>query len=292
MRRGLRDQMCLTTDIIEGPNGSTGGQIIGISLGWDFCAEHEWGIQDMQRSFGIPGKPERRKDSELVSGDFMGADVRTITKLPAELKFFEDMGGFAYLLYSDYFGYVKPKDLTAKRFNDMLDLRDENEEFSTAWSEDDFGVRMKNDIPNLGATVLGQIYEAFQNKDAMIFLGGNNNGGPFSNRSLILAIRSRIPENVLKQMKEADEDSLNLMDAVTKAREESRIEEKLKAAGKEYYALSPRWAESIKSTGGTKYPVVFWLNPMDQSNNNYGYYTVEQLLEWAEGKGPIPKTTT
>ena len=27
----------------------------------------------------------------------------------------------------------------------------------------------------------------------------------------------------------------------------------------------------------------------DQQNNNFGWYTVEQLKEWAEGKGVIPK---
>ena len=71
------------------------------------------------------------------------------------------------------------------------------------------------------------------------------------------------------------------------------IEEVLKKAGKRYYALSPRWAASIKGTKNgeveTKYGVVFWLNPCDQYKNNYGHFTVEELQQWAKGEGPIPK---
>jgi len=28
---------------------------------------------------------------------------------------------------------------------------------------------------------------------------------------------------------------------------------------------------------------------MDQQRNNYGGFTIEELLLWAQGKGPIPK---
>jgi len=35
----------------------------------------------------------------------------------------------------------------------------------------------------------------------------------------------------------------------------------------------------------------YWLNPMEQKIHNYGWFTVEDLLLWAENKGPIPKTS-
>ena len=38
-----------------------------------------------------------------------------------------------------------------------------------------------------------------------------------------------------------------------------------------------------------KKEVIFWLNPMDQHNNNWGWFTVEDLKKWAKGKGKIPK---
>ena len=294
MRRGSNDTQCLTT-VVEGPNGPTGGgQVIGINLGWDFCAEHEWGIEGLQRTFGISGKPERtRNATDAVVKDLVGADTRTVTKVPAELKFFENIDGYAYLLCSSRFAFRwNEKDATAKHFNEMMRLfPGEKGELAAAWSDNDFGVRMKNDALKLGATVLGQVYGAFQKKDAMIFLAGR--GNPFSNPGLHLTIRSRMPEDTLQQMKEADEDYLNLMDAVEKVEAETGLKEKLKTTGKRYFALSPCWAESITSTRDgklkTAHPIVFWLNPMEQQQNNFGWYTVEQLLEWAEGKGPIPK---
>jgi hypothetical protein len=87
-------------------------------------------------------------------------------------------------------------------------------------------------------------------------------------------------------MKQKDEDRINLHEAA----KATGIEEKVCAAlksdfgGKPFYALSPSW----KNKQNTKHKVVFWLNPTDQQKNNYGWFTVEELEQWIEGKGPIP----
>ena len=270
MQRGSQDNACITTDIVQGADGPKGGQIIGINLGYDFCAEHERGIGSIKETFGIPG----------VTGDKVGADARTVTRVPDELKFFENLGGYAYLLLTPAFRYLEESEFTAEQFDKLLEVR-RDEEFSTAWDDRGFGIRMKNDALTLGATVLGQIYEALTKRDAMIFLSGSNN--PFAGNGLVLAIRSRVPEDLLTQMKEADDDHLNLV----KAAEATDIKEKLRAAGKRYFALSPRW-KSADEAAESEHPVVFWLNPMEQQENNFGWFTVEQLLEWIDGKGPIP----
>lgn len=66
---------------------------------------------------------------------------------------------------------------------------------------------------------------------------------------------------------------------------------KLKEANCRYFACSPKWSHEIKSTADgeikTKYPVIFWLNPMEQDRNSYGWFTVENLELWTQGKGPI-----
>ncbi len=232
MRRSFTAPRYLTTGIVEDPDFPSSGQIIGINLAWNFCAEEESGIEGLQRAFGISGKPERTRDADgAIVEDLVGADIRTVTRVPAELKFFENLGGYAYLLCSGHFEFNwSEKDATAKHFNRMMDLYGcAAHELEAAWSGSDFGVRIKNGALKLGATVLGQIYEAFQEKDVMIFLAGNDNLFN-SRRELYLTIRSRMPEDTLKQMKEADEDYLNRID------------------------------------------------------------TIEHLLEWVEGKGPIPKT--
>ncbi len=202
MRRGTQDAFITTSPIAEVETGKSGGQIIGVSLGWDFIAEHEHGISGIMRAFGILGKPQR---------GLVGADVHTVTKVSAELRFFDNLDGYAYLMFTDLFGYREPEHLTAKTFNRMLCLHDEREEFSTAWSASDFGVRIKNDdIFNIGGSVLGQIYDAFTKLDGMIFLGGKKR--PFSNLALVLSIRSRMHADFLERMKATDEDYLRLID--------------------------------------------------------------------------------
>jgi len=204
-----------------------------------------------------------------------------VTLVPGDLKFFENLNGYAYLLFTNSFRYMKESELTAERFDDMLrGHRDEG--LSTAWDEQSFGIRVKNewDLP-LGATILGQLYEAFIKHDVMICLGGQRN--PFAGTGLIIAIRSRIPEEGLAKMKAVDNDSLDLV----KAAEATGVREKLKAAEKHFYALSPRWKPTDEDFE-TEHPVIFWLNPMEQHENNFGWFTVEQLLEWIDGKGPIP----
>ena len=57
MRRGYKE-----FGIIE-----ENGIFYGISLGWDFCAEHEWGIKGLKRILGI-------------NSDNLGIKGRTITK--------------------------------------------------------------------------------------------------------------------------------------------------------------------------------------------------------------------
>jgi hypothetical protein len=113
---------------------------------------------------------------------------------------------------------------------------------------------------------------------------------------LVLAVTSKVPEELNKGMVEGDLDFIKLEEAVKR----TGIVEKLKKAGNKarnkstspytqtfgYYALSPKWEQKDSNS---KHPVVFFLNPMDQSNNNHGWFTVEDLELWIKGKGPIPK---
>lgn len=86
----------------------------------------------------------------------------------------------------------------------------------------------------------------------------------------------------------ADEEANRLDDEFDRLNKELDIENRLKEAGKRYFALSPRFH------GGnwekrTVFDIIFWLNPMDQRNNRSGWVTVEDILAWADGKGPIPE---
>lgn len=34
---------------------------------------------------------------------------------------------------------------------------------------------------------------------------------------------------------------------------------------------------------------MFWLNPMNQKKYNHGWFTIEELQQWAKDNGPIVK---
>lgn len=276
--------------IVDQPDGSKiGGQIIGINLGWDFVSEHEWGIAGIKRAFGIPDKPERRRgDDGLVCSELVGADVRTITNVPKGLMFIE-LKDAVFLIFLNSFSLEEPSETWLRRVFGSYQGADE---LSTAWCDSSFGICLKK-IPDVVPTrvmILGQINEAIQNKDAMIFLSGR--APVFGNSGLVIAIRSRIPADVLQKIEDADKSYLDLVDAVEKVERDTGLTGKLKVAGKLYYALSPCWAKDIRSIKDgelqTVHPVMFWLNPCEQQQNSNGYFTVEQLLEWIDGKGPIP----
>jgi len=60
----------------------------------------------------------------------------------------------------------------------------------------------------------------------------------------------------------------------------------LKSAGRSWFALRAAW---IRDKSASKHPVWFWLNPQEQDRYEAGWFTVEDLLQWTENKGPVLK---
>ena len=238
-------------------------QFVGISLGVDACAEHEWGIGGLLKSFGVPTVPTREK---------FGADARTITLVPScrELRFVV-IGKYAYLMFTPTLEYHPAGIGDKSAFDQLLDHPTWEEAIVTAWDDRSLGIRTYKDSGHL----LKQLYDALQKRDAMIFVAGGN---PFGGHGLTIAIRSVMDKTELQLMSDIDTDWLDLQDVVAA----TGIVERLKAAGKKYFALSPRWVD--KANGEFH----FWLNPADQSHNNYGWMTLQDLEDWINGVGKIP----
>jgi hypothetical protein len=258
------------------------GKLIGVNLSADYCAEQEWGIKVIRRHFGLA-------DDKSV----IGIQRRTITKCPEVvwgkdrwdsepgLQFFpgKTKASNMYLMLGRH--PIKEADLKDGHF-ELNSWRDEN--IGAAWDEGSFGIRVKGESYR---GYLTEIYEAFKKLDIAIFLGKTMPGNPFENAGLQLMIVSRIPENCKKVMYDGDVDYNKLQEASAA----TGIEAELRAAGKSWFALSPSWADRFKSTKDgdvkTSYPVMYWLNPMEQHINNSGWFTVEQLRDWAKGTGPV-----
>lgn len=58
----------------------------------------------------------------------------------------------------------------------------------------------------------------------------------------------------------------------------------LENAGKKYFALSVKWKDEKRED------IIFWLNPMEQDKYNYGWFTINDLKDWAQNKGKIIMT--
>lgn len=244
------------------------GKVIAINLSADYCAEHECGIPSLRRAFGIPGTEKK-----------VGIQARTITTLPPEFGFGPVKGGAA-LWWHKHYGNKGEHPLANYIDTELRFYGDRT--IAAAWNDGigdsgSFAVR----VTEKHAAVLTEFAEAFKRHDVAIWLGG---GGVFQNAGLVIAIASRVPADLAAKMKEGDEDRRNML-AASKA---TGIEAELTKAGKNWFALSPGWKHDEDKTA---FSVAYWLNPMEQDRYNAGWFTVEQLREWAVDKGPVMKSS-
>ena len=267
------------------------GEVIAITLGADFCSEHEWGIKGIKRILGIPdlkipdlkmGMAEKileflnLKSTGPVGLDRMKqtTDINVLHNL--ETKGLKETSGWGQNKKKHTFwGFAVMESWYQEGFDFKENLREnyynpEREELIGYWGENDFAVLMED------KSIVEEFVEAFSRKDIAVWVGAS---GPFRNGGLIIAIASRLPNDFVQEMTDADLDTIELQKAAAR----TGIHKLLKEADQKYLALSPRWTDESKTE------VKFWLNPYDQTNNNFGWYTVEDLEAWVNGEGPIPK---
>lgn len=270
MRKAYNDTM-----FVYGENK----EFIGISLGYDYCAEHEWGIKGLKRILGIP--------TELTEKN-LGIDYRTVTKFDEGNFLFTEFDGevdkkkqklFLLIVQSSWhFEYYKEfsKDLPHDLKTYGWTIKEKG--LACAWDEDSFGIVVTEEHSD----ELKKIYESFKTKDICIGLFG---GGAFANARLTVSIKSRMPKETLEYLAKADKSSFDLI----KVRDELNLEQKSREKRKDepFISISVKWLdydnaenrEKRKKELKTKYDVQAWVNG---SNDNYGWFTVEQVLKWID----------
>jgi hypothetical protein len=251
MRRAFSD-----TDVITDSNG----QIIGVNLGYDYCAEHEWGINSLYRSFGMKLEDE------------LGYESRKNTVVPEKL-FHISKKGSAVLIFHPYFSSPKDLEHVIKR---ELYLSDgpEGKKMVGAWDESSFGLH----VPLAQREIPKMLYDAFQANNGVIMLSGKKN--PFANNGLLLLDYAQIPEDIKVQARADDKAGREQQAMFRKMEQESGVFELLKNSGKRFYYLGIRRLDE-------KGQPSWWLNPSEQHKYESGWYTTEQLKLWAEDKGPV-----
>jgi hypothetical protein len=257
---------------------------LGISLGFDFCAEHERGIRGIQSTFRIP--------LSLNPNNF-GLKGRTIKKTNDRLlKFFKfkkvinkKTYEFAFLTL-DYLMMDVSKNKIPYVFENRLGSMVPNKweekpkEIITAWNENGFGIVVRGcDNINL----LENLYTSFGIKDICI---GMLSGKLFGN-SLVIIIKSRIPKEIDEVIKIQDLE--NYKASKLKERWKKRLSKLKKDELGLSFGLSISFfdfqnnknALELMKTKNTKHNYLIWVN---LAGNIYGWYTVEEIKSWLKNK--------
>jgi hypothetical protein len=271
---------------IEGKFIRLNDEIIGINLGYSFATEHEMGIGKLRDAFG-------HKRDELGFEGYVNTIVPIELHLcdgkPAEK---EDYVALIYPSYVSYPSYVKsilnhgyqktdPEyqkavDVTCRNIADRALNLYGDREIAGAWSEHDFGVKVRRD----NAQVLENLLDAFNSKKGVLMLGSREFLG---NSGLTLLDYAKIPEDEKKKARDEHKKAIEERILRKKLEKESGLLELLKDAGKDWLYLG---VDRLDEDGNPRW----WLNPSDQQNNNAGWYDTEDLRLWAEGKGPVVKS--
>lgn len=254
------------------------GTLQGLCLGYDRCAEHEWGVSALEAYLGVP-QPEFRVgptdrvihnpgNLRLIKYSRKPSDKRR-KAYPAMLLVCERPRLWQGLTPDNYPGVLYPE----VNFNNVdpgSDAHRPRYDLDTAWGTDSFAVhaRGSENISNLQ-----EVYDAAQRGDLALAAPGSR----WLSHGLSLVIVSRLTPQEVARITENDESYRELQLAARA----SGIESTLKAAGKKWFALSPSWEGAQKSA------LKFFLNPQDQKTNASGWFTVEELQQWAQDAGPV-----
>lgn len=271
------------------------GDLIGVNLGSDFVAEHEWGMERLQSLLGTPSF--KQLDDEVDYNGLYGIERRRCKLTDNSCVYLKEEGDVLSFAVLDSYRMKYFLDKGYKVLCREFVFSDETD-MLTAWDSESCAISVKGE-PNFKK--LRILYHELMAGNVAVWLGG---GGVFQNAGLCFAIIDKIPQDSLQTMKNADIDKEKLL----KAAKQTGIKKKIIEANEQwrkmrevssnsrcydnkwgFYALSPRWIHPQEKKQ-SKHPVVFWLNPMEQDKNNYGWYTVEELEQWLLNTGPIPKS--
>jgi len=259
---------------------------IGIAMGADFTSEHEWGIKDMKRDLGIMSLEYAEKKKVFGSKRYQVKDADEAA------VFYKEKGEEAILLFyppisRPIFAYEKQEfeKMTIDKLSSRFELHlhkaynpnDKDQVLATAWDSKTFGIRVSGEDQ---IKKLQKIRNALLSNDMLVFLGAPPIPA-FSNGSLNLMILSQSPKEGLDELKNSNKEHWELKRDAQK----TGIEKKLEKAGKRWFALKP--SRGLLESKSSKHDIMFFLNPMEQKKNNFGWFTVEELEEWAKDRGPV-----
>ena len=247
------------------------GDFLGVNLGADYCAEHEWGIKELSTFFSL--------NQEVMGIDrcrINSYDSASVRKTQWTEKKMQWVG--LYINSSQFWNKDVPlKTLLPRPYKFVED------EVCAAWDSSSLGIV----VHKSNAWIIDKLLEALESNNLAIMYGYNaifkKDGG------LRLVVIPKLSSAEKQALQDEHEDKSRLLEAV----EKTGIQDYLKSHGKSWYALSPAWYTPLfrpqNRTLVTRHKVIFFLNPQQQSKYNCGWFTVEELKAWAHDKGVVVK---
>lgn len=266
---------------VEDPNG----RLIGVALGFDFCAEHEQGARPFYRSMNV--------NTDVLGFDRMVArrappvvrfDAWTERKPKANQRARQDVDPdklkHAALHVAASPGQEEPLRELVKRHIVPVNptaayYSPERDDIGCAWDEGTALIWVRG-AANVAR--LQEIHAAILAQD--LVLNAPVQSGFVRRGGLSFGIASRFSEEFKKDLLESDRYNARLEKAVI----QSGVRDLLKENKIGYYALTPAWHDAERERG-----LLFFLNPMDQRRNHADWFTLDEIEQWAKGTGPVIK---
>lgn len=172
-----------------------------ICLGYDFTAEHEFGIKELKSNFGIETNEEPKGFIKFLKSFFVkekrGIDKITITKVPDNLLTSQMKITVNKKSHKVYFVGTGSSWRTVYQNTEDFALTIKNQmnfsnEVNAWWDEKSFLIASTNQ------QIINQLVTAFGQKDIAIWQAGQTN--PFAGDGLVFAIKSNLTPDLLNDL--------------------------------------------------------------------------------------------
>lgn len=252
-----------------------GGVVYGLVLAGSYTADHEMPLRRVHSTLGMTGGDGdfAAHTAAWDASDRLRLRPHRSERREGRRKVVDD--GMAMIMDEEGAGHV----------DGLLHRYDAETSLIGAWGPDALAVVGYGDA----ARHVETIHQGVRDRDIAIWMGSNPN--PFARGGLVIARPSLVPAPLIATFDAAQADRRALTNAALETGIERRLAEMRVAhmSIRPYMALSPRWTPQDRRSD-TVHPVIFWLNPVDGRRNNHGYFTVEELAQWTQGTGPVPKS--
>jgi hypothetical protein len=273
---------------------------LALELGHNHCGEHEFGIRRMSEHLGLPMRIPY--DMEQA---FRGLELSRVPARGGEAEghIVFDAGGDGVEGRETVFGCVAERwgiasvaDLLARHQVDIRPLLRRDKigrkrpddgyrapQTQSTWDERAFLIATRDDVMR---GYVRQLHAAWEAGDLIVTVQGSMN--PFQPVvGLTLGVWPAVPETMKIEVRDLLVDAARLHAAA----QATGSVERLHAAGRQFFACSPRWIKPAEiDARRSRHPVMFWLNPWLQNQFRSGWYTVEELDQWCAGTGPVVMT--